>query len=160
MEQNTPTTRVEAITELVENLIKDSSYFIYDIFIKPTNNIKIFLDGDDGITINAIAPINRALRNQIEELNWYPEGDFSLEVSSPGIDEPLKFVRQYRKNIGRTLLVKFNDDTKADLEGILTAVSDDDSTITIDVADKKKKTKETHSILISDIKFAQVQIVF
>jgi len=103
MEQNTPTTRVEAITELVENLIKDSSYFIYDIFIKPTNNIKIFLDGDDGITINAIAPINRALRNQIEELNWYPEGDFSLEVSSPGIDEPLKFVRQYRKNIGRTL---------------------------------------------------------
>src|SRR5690606_5822120 len=112
------------------------------------------------ITINAIAPINRALRNQIEELNWYPEGDFSLEVSSPGIDEPLKFVRQYRKNIGRTLLVKFNDDTKVDLEGILTAVIDDDSTITIDADDKKKKTKESHSILISDIKFAQVQIVF
>jgi len=47
-----------------------------------------------------------------------------------------------------------------DLEGILTAVSDDDSTITIDADDKKKKTKESHSILISDIKFAQVQIVF
>lgn len=160
METTNQPTRLDAITALVENLLKDSAYFIYDISIKPTNNIKIFLDGDEGITINAIAPINRTLRNQIEELNWYPEGDFSIEVSSPGIDEPIKFLRQYRKNVGRTLLVKFTDETKADIEGVLTSVSDDDTTIEIEVADKKKKTKEAFTIIINEITFAQVQIVF
>lgn len=160
METNNQPTRLEAITALVENLLKDSAYFIYDIYIKPTNNIKVFLDGDEGITINAIAPINRTLRNQIEELNWYPEGDFSIEVSSPGIDEPIKFLRQYRKNVGRTLLVKSTDETKADIEGVLTSVNEEGTAITIEVADKKKKTQETFTINIDEIKFAQVQIVF
>ena len=44
---------------------------------------------------------NRALYKKIEEANFFPHGDFSLEVSSPGLDEPLKLYRQYKKNIGR-----------------------------------------------------------
>ena len=48
----------------------------------------------------------------MEEMAMYPEGDFSLEVSSPGLDEPLKLLRQYKKNIGRDVEVVTNDDIK------------------------------------------------
>jgi len=50
---------------------------------------------------------NKQLYKLIEEEGYYPEGDFSLELSSPGIDEPLKLHRQYVKNKGRNIEVLF-----------------------------------------------------
>ncbi|MEI9935533.1 MAG: hypothetical protein WDM71_11945 [Ferruginibacter sp.] len=43
-----------------------------------------------------------------------PDGIFSLEVSSPGIEEPLKILRQYKKNIGRKIEVLLQDETKSE----------------------------------------------
>ncbi len=48
----------------------------------------------------------------MEEAAIYPDGDFSLEVSSAGLDEPLKSLRQYKKNIGRLVEVQFQDGTQ------------------------------------------------
>src|SRR5690606_7661248 len=98
------------ITDMVSSLVEGSRLFLVDAYIKPTNNIKIFLDGDEGVTIDAVTKMNRALYKQIEEGELYPEGDFSLEVSSAGIDAPLKFLRQYIKNIGRTVEIVTTDD--------------------------------------------------
>ena len=86
--------------------------FLVEVKVNPGNNIIVFLDADNGVTIEKCIQINRALYKQIEEAGLFPNGDFSLEVSSPGVDEPLKLHRQYKKNIGRKVEVTMNDETK------------------------------------------------
>src|SRR5690606_37903099 len=96
---------LEKITDMVSPLLEGTDMFITGIHIKPTNNIKLYLDADSGLSIEKSATINRKLYKLIEAEGMFPDGDFSLEVSSPGIDEPLVSIRQYVKNTGRTLLV-------------------------------------------------------
>src|SRR5580698_9642471 len=84
-----------------EILAGEPGYFLVEVKIKPTNNVKVYIDGDQGISIEKCVQFNRALYKKLDEAAFFPAGDFSLEVSSPGLDEPLKLHRQYRKNIGR-----------------------------------------------------------
>src|SRR5882762_2869555 len=93
-------TQIQAVEKLIRPLLQDD-IFLVSIKIKPTNNIKIYLDADNGLGIEKCIKINRALYKIMEEMGIYPDGDFSLEVSSPGIEEPLKLHRQYIKNTGR-----------------------------------------------------------
>lgn len=152
-------TAIKAIEELIEKIIEgDNDVFIVSIRIKPTNNFKVYLDADSGLSIEKCIRINRALYKAIEEKGWYPNGDFSLEVSSPGVDEPLKMLRQYKKNVGRKLEVVFTDDTKK--EGKLTSV--DENSIHIEYTEGKNKKAVTHKkeIAFSDIKQATVLVSF
>lgn len=141
---------------MIDTLVAGSSLFLVDVFIKPTNNIKVFLDGDEGVTIDAVSKLNRALYKQIEEEALYPEGDFSLEVSSAGIDTPLKFLRQYKKNIGRKVEVTLLDDLVH--TGILKEVNED-ILLLEETISKKKEIKATE-IAFSDIKNTIVQVSF
>ena len=86
--------------KLSELLTELPGYFLVETSVKPTNNIKVFVDADQGAAIDQLSRINRALYKWVEE-NLFPNGDFSIEVSSPGLEEPLKLDRQYLKNIGR-----------------------------------------------------------
>ena len=106
-----------------EILDREPDYFLVDLRIKPTNNIKVFLDGDSGITIEKCVQVNRKLYKKLEEAALFPDGDFSLEVSSAGLDEPLKSFRQYKKNIGRPVEVQLLDGTQK--EGVLTGVTEE-----------------------------------
>ncbi len=71
--------------------------------------MKVFIDGDQGISIEKCVMYNRALYKRLEEMQFFPDGDFSLEVSSPGLDEPLKLLRQYKKNVGRLVEIVLQD---------------------------------------------------
>ena len=83
---------------MIEEILREEPvYFLVDLRIKPINNIKVFLDGDSGITIEKCVQVNRKLYRMLEEAAFFPAGDFSLEVSSAGLDEPLKSLRQYKK---------------------------------------------------------------
>lgn len=140
-------------------LLEDSpDIFLVEIKIKPTNNVKIFLDADGGISIAKCVTYNRALYKQIEAGGIFPDGDFSLEVSSPGLDEPLKLKRQYKKNIGRNIEVTLQDSTKK--EGKLLSV--DENEIVIEETRGKNKKKETiqHTIFFDNIKTTKIQIQF
>ncbi|HJU45925.1 MAG TPA: ribosome assembly cofactor RimP, partial [Chitinophagaceae bacterium] len=135
-------TLINTVTPLVqEQLESDPAYYLVDLRVKPTNNIKIFIDGDNGITIEKCIAVNRALYKKIEELGLFPEGDFSLEVSSPGVGEPLKMFRQYRKNIGRKVEVILKDDQK--IEGKLAEVRENE----IAVEETKGKGKKQEVII-------------
>jgi ribosome maturation factor RimP len=150
-------TQIQTIEKLIEPLLVDD-IFLVSIKIKPTNNFKIYLDADGGLGIEKCIKINRALYKQIEEMGMFPDGDFSLEVSSPGIDEPLKLVRQYKKNVTRTVEVITNNDTTK--EGILTEVTE--STITIQQTEGKGKKAVTVNTVIpfDEIKQTKVQVKF
>ena len=94
----------------------------------------------------------------IEEMGWYPDGNFSLEVSSPGIDEPLKLFRQYKKNIGRKVEVTLNDETK--LEGKLLEADEQMITVEVTTGKNKKAVTEQKQIAFADIKQTKILIAF
>jgi ribosome maturation factor RimP len=152
-------TAIERVEQLMNQVLaEEPTYFLVSVRIKPTNNLKLFLDGDNGITIEKCVQFNRKLYKLIEETGMYPEGEFSLEVSSPGLDEPLKMHRQYTKNIGRDVEVLFLDDTRK--EGKLIAVTEAD--ILLEHTEGKGKKAVTQQLVIpfTNIKSTTVQIKF
>lgn len=132
--------------------------FLVSIKVRPTNNFKIFLDSDIGMSIEKCVRYNRRLYALMEEKALFPEGNFSLEISSPGVDEPLKMKRQYVKNIGRNVLITFNDDSEK--EGKLLQVTDTD--ILLEQTTGKGKKAETNQFVIpfENVKTTTVQVQF
>lgn len=150
--------QIQAVTALLENLLQeDPEYFIVDISIRPVNNIKVFLDADLGVVIEKCVAYNRKLYRAIVESGLFPDGEFSMEVSSPGLDEPLKMHRQYVKNLGRMVEVTLVDGPV--LTGIMTGVLDDSITLTEEKGKGKKKETTEHVILFQNIKSTKIQIV-
>lgn len=144
---------------LVNNFLgQEPGYFLVEIKIKPTNNVKVFIDGDNGMSVEKCVQFNRQLYKLIEEAGFFTPGDFSLEVSSPGIDKPLKLQRQYLKNAGREVEVVFNDGSVK--TGKLLQVSANDI-ILEETTGKGKKAVTTQLVIpFSNIKTTTVQIKF
>ncbi len=151
---------------MTEEIISEEPvYFLVDLRIKPTNNVKVFLDGDSGITIEKCVQVNRKLYRKMEESAIFPDGDFSLEVSSAGLDEPLKLLRQYKKNIGRLVEIQLQDGTQK--EGQLKDVSEEGIVLEVSSGKpsngklpSKKKEISSQSFLFNNIKSTKIQIVF
>ena len=153
------TTSIQAIESLVNELRVDTpEIFLVSIKIKPTNNIKVYLDADNGLSIERCVKINRAMYRVIEEKGWYPDGNFSLEVSSAGIEEPLKMIRQYRKNMGRQVEVILNDDSR--YQGKLISVEEAAIQIEYTEGKNKKAVTTVKELPFDQVKQTTVQIVF
>ena len=152
-------TELERIEEFVKNFISGSKdLFLVDVKIAPGNKVTVLLDGDHGVTIENCTAINKGLYKFIEETEIFGENNFSLEVSSFGVDRPLQLLRQYKKNIGRTIEVVFIDGTK--VEGTLIDVSDDEIKIEQKTGKGNKMTKQTTTIFFNQIKHTTVLITF
>jgi len=156
MEVNDLKEKVQGIIEPL--LVEDPEYFLVWIKVKPGHIIRVYLDGDNGLPIQKCIYFNRKLYRAIEEAGWFPEGDFALEVSSPGVDEPLLLKRQYNKNIGRQVEVELLDETKK--LGTLTTVTETDISIEWTEGKGKKATQQQLLIPFENIKSTIVQIQF
>ena len=154
-----PDTKQKTIEEFVHTQLSGSEdVFLVEVKLLPGNNILVFLDADSGVTIEKCIKVNRALYNHIEESGLFPNGDFSLEVSSPGVEEPLKLHRQYKKNIGRTIEVMLMDGTVK--EGKLTTVNEDEIIIDEKSGQGKKAIIKTTNILFNQVKQTKVLVTF
>jgi ribosome maturation factor RimP len=144
---------------LVEQLLEKPSIFLIDLNISDSYKITVTLDGDNGIVLQDCIDISRAIENNLDR----EEQDFSLEVASAGVSSPLKHLRQYKKNVGRTLQVKTVTQT---IEAELVEANDEHIVLTWQAREPKKvgKGKETvqkrEEILYTDIKEAIVIIIF
>ena len=156
MINDTVITEVEGLMNKL--LASEAGDFLVSVKIKPTNNIKIFVDSDEGMSIEKCVKYNRKLYAQIEEKAIFPDGNFSLEISSPGVDEPLKLHRQYVKNKGRNVLVTFRDGSEK--EGQLLEVTETDIIIEQKTGKGKKAETHQHVIPFDNIKATIVQIQF
>ena len=111
------------LQERVENLLEEAfqeynSLFLITLDISDQNHILIVIDGDEGVSVDDCIAVSRKIENNLDR----EEEDYSLEVASSGVSEPLKLDRQYQKNIGRKLEVT----TKTDkFVGNLTDVNED-----------------------------------
>jgi ribosome maturation factor RimP len=150
---------IKVVESMVQGLLaEEPGYFLVEVKVKPTNNIKVFLDGDTGIPIEKCVQVNRGLYKKLEESGLFPGDDFSLEVSSPGLDEPLKLLRQYKKNIGRLVELVLQDGSRK--EGRLLEVSEDGVVVEETKGKNKKKEVINHAFLFDNIKTTKIQVVF
>jgi ribosome maturation factor RimP len=150
---------IEAVRSRAEALIReDQTLFLVDIRVKPTLNFRVYVDGDQGVSIDTLIRYNRALYRQLVEEGVLPDGEFSLELSSPGVGEPLKLHRQYVKNVGRSVEVIALDGTK--VEGKLTGVTDEVFTVEEVKGKGKKQEVKIHTFSFGEIKTTTIQITF
>ena len=146
-------------TVLAEALLDKPSVFLIDLIITDAFKVIVTLDGDNGVVLQDCIDISRAIENNIDR----EEQDFSLEVASVGVGSPLKFVRQYKKNIGRTLIVKTGSEI---IEAELVDANDDFVILSWKAREPKKlgKGKETVQkelkLPYADIKEAIVTVTF
>ncbi len=129
------------ISRLVEEKLEGTDYFLVDVLIsgsKKVSKVAVLVDGDHGISIDACVEISRSLGNQLEQMDLIPSA-YTLEVSSPGLDQPLKFPRQYQRNTGRNVRVHLLDGTEK--TGQLDVVTDTGITITQAKQGKKKEAE-------------------
>jgi len=109
----------EKVKELLNQALEENkSLFLIDFSIEEGNKIRVIIDGDHGVTVKDCIAVSRAIEHNLDR----EEVDFSLDVASAGVSEPLSIPRQYKKNIGRRLKVRTqNHDI---YEGELTIVND------------------------------------
>lgn len=150
---------VSEIRKIAEAQLKDESHFIVDVVASFKGNpgkLLVTVDGDKGIGIDECADLSRDLSKILDETNLIP-GAFNLEVSTPGLDQPLKSKRQYVKNIGRNVRVRQTDKTE---EGKLTAVDDNGIQLTQTIGSGKKKEEKTVEIPFDKIDKTIVLVSF
>jgi ribosome maturation factor RimP len=150
----------EKVFQLLQTgLDEKPDLFLIDLSVNEANKILVTLDGDQGIQLQDCIDISRAIEHNLDR----EEQDFALEVASVGVGSPLKLVRQYVNNIGRTLIVKLATST---IEAELIAATESHITLAWEAREPKKigKGKETvqkeQQIPYSEIKEAIVTVTF
>lgn len=142
----------EFLQNYVNELLADSEHFLVEIDIKGGKakpKFFIYLDGINGIPIEKCADVSRKVGNKIEELDLIST-PYNLEVSSPGLDNPLKDIRQFTKNIGRN--ADFYMEDGRSFQAKIANVIEDRITL--------ERAKESEEVNFSDINKAKIIISF
>ena len=151
---------VKRVRTLVDEALKENeSLFLIDLKTGEDNSIRVIVDGDEGVPLSECIRISRHVEHNLNR----EEEDFSLEVTSPSITDPIQEKRQYNKNVGRILQIK----TEAgSFEGKLTEIIDDQLVLQWKTREPKpigkgKITVEKREIFpIENISEAKVKIIF
>jgi len=150
----------QLVAQLIEAGLSEKPHvFLVDFSISIDKKILIILDGDREVNLQDCIDISRAVEHNLDR----EELDFELEVASAGVGSPLKLVRQYRKNIGRQLIVKTGDEQ---INGVLVAVDEEKISLQWTERQPKKIGKGKENVIINkeifypDIVEAIVTITF
>ena len=132
----------QLITDFLQSEVLEerSDLFLVDFVISgKSGNTKLTveIDGDDGLPIEDVALVSRKMGTFLEEADVFQE-KYTLEVTSPGLDKPLRSLRQYKKNVGRTLRTLTNDGEE--IVGKLEEVRED--RVVLEIGEKKQKSRK------------------
>jgi len=130
------------IQKLVEEKIAEMDYFIVTINVSASNNIRVEIDGDHGVKITDCVAISRHIESKLDR----EEEDFELVVSSAGMDQPFKILRQYQRYYGRMVEVKVKGGDK--VKGKLLGANDE--RIELEVSEKKKIEGKKKKALVTE----------
>lgn len=123
-------------------LLEKPNHFVVDIKVSASNAIKVFIDCDSFVSIDDCVLVSRFIEKNLDR----DKEDFELEVSSPGMDQPFKVLRQYTKNIGRK--VRVVDVNGQEFKGELKKATDDHIEIETETSNKKAKSIERKLVII------------
>ena len=118
----------EHIIACTEQVIRASDLYVVDVEVKGSQSnriVSVYLDSESGnITLDRCVNISKELQLVLDASGWH-EKAYTLNVSSPGLDRPLKDLRQYSSNKGRQARVRYRKgDTIAEISGVLAGVKD------------------------------------
>lgn len=149
------------VEQLVHEFLETrKDLYLVDLKISAGDDITVILDGDEGLSLQDCLDASRAIEFNLDR----EEHDFSLQVMSPGLSEPLKLPRQFKKNMGREIEVLLNSDEK--IQGEVVAVDDEKVTIVLRyrrpklIGKGKEDVVENKEIPYTDIKKALLVIKF
>lgn len=149
------------VEQLVNDFLKTrEDLYLVDLRVSMGNDVVVILDGDKSLSLQDCLDASRAIEFNLDR----EECDFSLQVMSPGLSEPLLFPRQYKKNLGRELEITLSNDEK--IEGELVKVDEEKISIMMRyrrpklVGKGKENVEEEREIFYTDIKKALVVIKF
>lgn len=143
----------EKVLNIVNDELEGSDLFLVDLRVGKDNKISVFIDGDNGVTIQNCIDLSRIIEGNFDrEIE-----DFDLSVLSAGIGEPLKLIRQYIKNIGRNISI--TTDENEQIEGELIMV-DEEKVVVKQIPKKKKDIAIEKEITFSNIKEGKIIILF
>ena len=149
------TSEKQKIEQLLQPLLENDKFFVVDIKVSMSrlnSKVTILLDSDEGIKIDECRAISRQLGESLDEI--MPE-NYTLEVSSPGVDVLLKTERMYRKNIGRSLQITLTDGTI--IIGKLESVDSQQIAIIEEKKRKPQRTLKTEEIIPMTIAFEKIK---
>ena len=150
----------EHIQELAEEHLAGTPGFLVDVVVSDGSNIRVIVDHDENTSIEFCMGLSRHIESSLDrELQ-----DFSLDVLSPGLDQPLQLHRQYVKNVGREVAVMPVEGAKT--EGLLTTVEEDHFVVQtrekrrIEGRKAKAWIEETHRFAFANVHWTKVIISF
>jgi ribosome maturation factor RimP len=132
----------QTIRELAEEKLQDMDYYLVDVTVSSANQIRVEIDGDKGVKINDCVAISRHIENQLDR----EVEDFELTVSSAGLDQPFKILRQYQRYLGSEVEVKTREGKK--LKGKL--LSANEQLLEMEVEEKVKVEGKKRKQLITN----------
>ena len=145
----------DRLLKLVEPIVEENDVELVDLEVKGSSRIiliRVFVDVAGGININECVRLSRLIEDAIEMENLIP-GQYRLEVSSPGLDRPLRTPRDFQRNIGRLVEIRYTpseEETRTECGDIVGA---DDTSVTI-----LKQDQERLPIPLAQIQKALIQI--
>jgi ribosome maturation factor RimP len=156
MSQNTAAQHLETLIRSVFEEGRCGEYYLVDLVIAPNHHIGVYIDGDEGVSLDTCTQISRILESVLDEEPTLG-GIYELEVSSPGVSRPLKYMRQYIKHVGRTLKIKLT--SYEQIEAVLMSIGTD--TIQVEIKPQDKKSPPvSREIPFEEIKEAYVTVQF
>ncbi len=142
----------QRVSALVENVIADADHFLVSASVRGVRGsrvVEIFVDGDDGISVDALAKYSREISFLLDTEDFI-DGHYKLQVSSPGLDQPLVQGRQYKKHIDRKLKVKIQKEEGNRFQtGVLARI--DEASITLLLPNKQSVEIAFSDILESKV---------
>jgi len=150
----------EEIKRMADASLTGDHQFLVDVKVtarKGPKKVLVIVDGDSGVSIDDCAAISRTLSQKLDDSGILGEENYMLEVSTPGLDQPLKFHRQYVRNIGRRLKVTTVGTV---IEGKLEHVSETGITLVSETGSGKKKETKSYEIAFDAIDRALVLVSF
>ena len=153
------TTQSERLRELLEPLVTSQGLDLEEIAVDSVGRkrvLRVVVDSDSGADLDQIADVSRALSAKLDETDAMGEGEYTLEVGTPGAERPLKEHRHYVRATGR--LVKFQL-TDGD-ELVARILKADDEGLDLEVPGVKGRRPTARRLAYPDVDKARVQVEF
>ncbi|MFF3840899.1 ribosome maturation factor RimP [Streptomyces sp. NPDC001930] len=156
------TTQSDRLRGLVEPLVHARDLDLEEIEVSRAGRrglLRIVVDSDEGVELDACAELSRAVSEKLDETDAMGEGEYVLEVSSPGADRPLTEHRHYVRAIGRLAKLQLTTDGAAE-ELVARIMAVDEDGLDLEVPGVKGRKPTARRVAFADIAKARVEIEF
>ncbi|MFF0436829.1 ribosome maturation factor RimP [Streptomyces sp. NPDC004327] len=153
------TTQSERLRGLLEPLVHAKDLDLEEIEVSRAGRrglLRVIVDSDEGVELDACAELSRAISEKLDETDVMGEGEYVLEVSSPGADRPLTQARHYERAVGRLVKLQLNEGG----ELITRIIAVDEDGLDTEVPGVKGRKATARRIEFADIAKARVEIEF